>query len=793
MKKQISLFVSALLGLSSCTSVAPAPQREPNSFWSGTDLIQPGEIESFASSKNLRLSGAEVLVDNDDAFESKIRMIRAAKSGETIRLVYYIYTHDHSSSVMTEELLKATARGVKVKILLDFFVNYKTLDELLLMEKKSQGNLEVRFYGKPTDLMIRDARFMTMPCPQKTKKSKASECSDKKWEQISQGSKTDADSYARLLLTGIYAQNLDLLQLAIMGGQEIDLKNFKVSHQWESSQKRNVAADSDLDLESIFNNLKLLKESKIDGNYLMRLKLALGLAVMGNKLNPVLYEVFGRIPLEQPKPYSWNDWLHMTDYTHHKMILLEDRMIQLGGRNIENSYHMKKNHLTDKYIFRDTDLFANIPQGGRDIANAYDRLWNYKPMVWTAKEAYSFMPHDWVVNSAWLKESLEACKSFMGKDRSSLGTCLKQKTSTPHFMAMADRQAQVEKNWKEKADTFYREYVRKPSEQHFKLSESDTKSLAAYYVENLPFSLVDKDQSNQDRIMGASKRSWAPWGKDREELNGKNIHAAWMRELENVCELSRTTKTHQRVIFHSAYYMPPANLLRAFGRMMDGRWNCKDVKVTFITNSEQSTDLFFMNVFAKYQLRAFFDVLKKKNPSGPQFEYLEYKGTDDSGGKLSLHSKVSVFGDDVLIGSANFDVRSFYMDTNNGMLLRNVPQFAKEYTAWVDNLIRTSGMIENKTQMYLNGESLESMRQRDWKMAKEQLVKFNPKLVEGKNGEFIKKVIYKLSGHIYDMSLQLVDYTEVPTQQGDNNNSESDQKSKQQMLETQYDELLQLI
>nr|WP_295899891.1 phospholipase D-like domain-containing protein [uncultured Bdellovibrio sp.] len=793
MKKQIGFLFCAVFALNSCTTVTPSSTREPNSFLSGMDLITQKELDKFSSTKDLRLSDTEVLADNDDAFESKIRMIRAAKAGETIRLVYYIYSHDHSSSVMTEELLKATARGVKVRILLDFFVNYKTLDELLLMQKLGKGNLEVRFYGKPTDLMIRDARFLTMPCAKKDAKSKASDCSDAKWAQIKTGNAKDADIYARLLLSAIYAQNLDLLKLAIMGGQELDLKTFSVSHRWSNSQKRNVAAAADVDLESIFKNLKLLKENKIDGNYIARLKIALGMVFMGSTLNPILYEVYGRVPLDQPKPHSWNDWLHFTDYTHHKMILLEDRMVQLGGRNIENSYHMKKNHLTDKYIFRDTDLFANITRGGRDIANAYDRLWNYKPMVWTANDAYSFMPHDWVVNTDWLKQSLESCKSQMGKNRSALASCLSNRVSANSFTVQQDRQTRIEKEWQQKADTFYREYVRKPSDKHFKISDSDAQKMAAYYVENLPFSFVDKDQSNQDRIYGASKRSWAPWGEDREELNGKNIHAAWMKELENVCEVSRTTGKSQRVIFHSAYYMPPANLVRAFGKMLDGRWNCKNVKVTFITNSEQSTDLFFMNVFAKYQLRAFFDVYRRKNKSAPTFEYLEYKGTDDKGGKLSLHSKVSVFGDDVLIGSANLDVRSFYMDTNNGMLLRNVPQFAREYTEWVDDLIRNSGLLENKTDLYIRGEGIQSMRNRDWQMAKAQLAKINPKLVEGKNGEFIKKLIFNLSERIYQLSLQLVDYNQVPVQSNDRPDESNEQKSKQQMLETEYDELLQLI
>ncbi|MBL7688848.1 MAG: hypothetical protein JNJ49_12510, partial [Bdellovibrionaceae bacterium] len=94
------------------------------------------EILDASSSRRLPVESARVIVDNDAAFQSKLEAIRNAKS--SIRMVYYIYSDDYSSSVLTEELIAAAKRGVNVKLLLDYHTNYKHLDLLLAM--MAQGN-----------------------------------------------------------------------------------------------------------------------------------------------------------------------------------------------------------------------------------------------------------------------------------------------------------------------------------------------------------------------------------------------------------------------------------------------------------------------------------------------------------------------------------------------------------------------------------------------------------------------------------------------------------------------------
>ena len=79
-----------------------------------------------ASSGALAISDGAVITDNDASFLSKIRLVEEAKS--TLDLTYFIYADDQSSSVLSEALIAAARRGVKVRLLVDYQTNYKRLD-----------------------------------------------------------------------------------------------------------------------------------------------------------------------------------------------------------------------------------------------------------------------------------------------------------------------------------------------------------------------------------------------------------------------------------------------------------------------------------------------------------------------------------------------------------------------------------------------------------------------------------------------------------------------------------------
>src|SRR5688500_2401896 len=81
------------------------------------------EIMRLASSPNLKLRKGRLIIDNDAAFDSKVEMIRSAQ--REIRMMYFLYADDDSSSVISHELIEKAKAGVKVKLLVDFISNYK--------------------------------------------------------------------------------------------------------------------------------------------------------------------------------------------------------------------------------------------------------------------------------------------------------------------------------------------------------------------------------------------------------------------------------------------------------------------------------------------------------------------------------------------------------------------------------------------------------------------------------------------------------------------------------------------
>lgn len=58
-----------------------------------------------------------VLIDNQEAYKSKIDLIQRAQS--SINMIYYIYSNDESSSYLTNLLIQKAKQGIQIKILLD--------------------------------------------------------------------------------------------------------------------------------------------------------------------------------------------------------------------------------------------------------------------------------------------------------------------------------------------------------------------------------------------------------------------------------------------------------------------------------------------------------------------------------------------------------------------------------------------------------------------------------------------------------------------------------------------------
>ncbi len=71
---------------------------------------------------------------------------------------------DFSSSRLNQALIDAAARGVKVRLLVDYFSAYKDLDRFSWLEQQGQGRIAVRLYNRPTVEILKDAAFLTLSC-----------------------------------------------------------------------------------------------------------------------------------------------------------------------------------------------------------------------------------------------------------------------------------------------------------------------------------------------------------------------------------------------------------------------------------------------------------------------------------------------------------------------------------------------------------------------------------------------------------------------------------------------------
>ena len=60
----------------------------------------------------------------------------------------------------------------------------------------------------------------------------------------------------------------------------------------------------------------------------------------------------------------------------------------------------------------------------------------------------------------------------------------------------------------------------------------------------------------------------------------------------------------------------------------------------------------------------------------------------------------TLLGDDLLVGSANADVRSYMMDANNAIMIRNSRDMVQQYTAMLDRMLADPARTKNLSQYY---------------------------------------------------------------------------------------------
>jgi len=661
--------------------------------------LSDAALAEVASAGPLAVRKVTLVTDNDEAFRSKLRLVEKAQS--TIDMAYYLYGDDYSSSALSAALMDAVVRGVKIRLLVDYHSNYKNLDLFSLLERSGAagpGSLEVRFYNRPSARLVQDAAFMTLGCGDGELAPRSERCDAEKYAQIDAafagemiGGHPAAGrnisnlniAGSGLFLSGLYAKRPDVMALAVTTGQGIDLSAATAgsASQLSAEQRSGLAR-----LGKIYWHSKVGSPLKRLG---ARIELAVASQLHGDQIDPLYNTLVSFLPLERrDSPESLQDWDHLTDFLHHKFLLVDGRYFQLGGRNVEDAYHMHPNALVAKYLFMDTDAVLDLAGGGEQVRQAFTELWEFDRMVATLTEVRQHAPNDLIANLDGHHAAEVACADEKGKE--GYDACVDREYQA-RFQDLATRMDQRQQVLNAHAHIYQTVYVptiaAAPASPNFAVD----RDASVFYLENLPF----------DRHLAAAERSRHYGARNGHEgEDGKAIHEVWLRSLAETCE--EASPDHpRRVLLHNAYFFPPADLIYAFGQMVSGEWDCGGVTIDVLSNSVETTDLSPINLAWRHAMKAFSEFYEKEHDAqrGATFAYHEYRARQGAA-SLSLHTKVSVFGDNLVVGSANDDVRSFMMDTNNGLYIRHAPQLVANYTRFVDHLLHDPAMTDDRTDYF---------------------------------------------------------------------------------------------
>ncbi len=657
-------------------------------------------LRQDASAWPLEVSEGVVFTDNDAAFLNKLEMVRKAK--KSIDLASRVYADDHSSAVLTKALLGAAQRGIPVRLLVDYEANYKNLDFYSMMEREGRGHLRIRFYNRPTANIVKDAAFMTMGCSKEKAGSPAGACSAERLEAIDRVFAEERiagvpaaglnisnlnTGNSGLFLSGLYSKRADVVAFAVRSGggnEDQDLKNVGVVST--APQKENL--------------MKLGKaygEARTDATF-QRLAAdadaCFAFSRYGEQFSRLRETVAAMLPAARPPGADEaRDWEHIADSMRQKLLLVDGSAVQMGGRDVEDASQMHPNPLVAGHVFVGIDVYATLDRGGDAISRAFEALWNFQPMVATLAEVRQHAPNEFVANLELAEKACSAKEKITGFDACVAKEQQRTVYSLPERMGI--RWGKMEEN----GSTYVAKYlatIDRTQKAGFPLDKTSTLA----YLEDLPF----------DRGLPAEKRR-RTYGTSvgQEAAGGKYIHDTWLRAIPGVCAAATPT-TPKRVVFHNAHFLPPADLTYELSRMVNGELDCSNVTVTVLTNSADTSPI---NLVARHAMKAFAEFYRQSSDPARRatFDYYEYL-PPAQGHNLPLRGGVSVFGDDVIIGSTGIDVRSFMMDSTNAMLIRNAPAFKREYLDFIDKTLADPARV-NKVSDYFASTPREVMTRED--------------------------------------------------------------------------------
>ncbi len=711
MNTDAKLLLTALcLVLLSAASCRHEPPAEPPAA-----ELDDATLAHHASVGPFQPRTGRVIIDNDASFAEKLRMVESARS--SIDMVYFVFHEDHTSSLFAQALLAAAGRGVDVRILIDYNTNYNDLDLFTMLEKEASsgpGSVQVRFYNRPTRRIVEDAVYMTIGCsevPDADGGESRGDCDDRKFEFVESAFAEEEKELgglpisnlniasSGLFLSGLISGRRATMALAVVKGQGLDLEALKGSAQGSGGRAESVKKLAKIYWRS--------RQGSLFTRVVNKLKLAVVYLRYRSEIKELKETITSFLPVGKSEERGgWQDWEYRTDYLHQKLLLVDEEKVLTGGRNIGDSYHIRPDPMLEGHAyFEDTEIYLELPADqGQKFRDVFERLWDFRHMVATTAEVRLHAPNDFITNQHVLDAAEKACESTPEEQREA---CVDREFGADE-LNLEDREAARRTKMVRLAAEYERDYSRTPADApHMSPSGASVPAAfavdpgaRAYYLENVPY---DKNLPATER-----KRLYGGQGM-KEDETGKYLHLLWRRGLTNAC-LSSSADAPQRVFLLNPYYLPPATLLRAAGWMVDGTLDCRHVTVQVLTNSIDTNDLKIINPLAHVGLKAFSEFYHQHGDpeKRAEFDFYEYRAKPEIP-NFAIHSKVSILGADVIIGSANIDARSYMMDANNGILIREASGLRQSYLDFLDAQLADPQVV-TQIDDYLRSTSTDDMK-----------------------------------------------------------------------------------
>ena len=526
--------------------------------------------------------GANVTVDIDNAnsFEQKVKLVDTAKT--SLRIGFFIFGFDDSSSTFVRKLLEKAAQGVDIRIIVDGMTSQKNHDNFRMMMAES-SKAAANGVGKPIQVMY----FRPIPA--------------EVWSDLESWGFKDRTS----------------LEEAMAGLDPSKLSGLLLSNALFADNRT---------LRTLIALLAPGSNEAKDG-FVDTLKKAATGDMPANAQFDTLADDLAKVAATTGMQFHPKAWINMLKRFHHKLIVVDDRVYIGGGRNVEDHYHVESDYAplaasNDLLSFMDADVVTDAPKIVANVARGFDEYWacadNFagcKPKVQMARE------------------KPESGKSYAAQVQS----------ITEHAQRFATESAAYRKD----PDLILHD------------AQFNGTGVRLAYLEN--------------RMYPARKGfEKLPFGEEPSIYN-----AAWEALIANA-------KSGDDVVIHNAYFLPPPGMQAAIFRALH-----QGATVRIFTNSETSSNHGVVNIAANAMYVAMLNIAEKirvqRGDTALGLSMYMYQTRE------TLHTKIELVGDNMIVGSTNADPRSKLMDTQNGLLIAagadGKNAVADQYRKWLDGML----------------------------------------------------------------------------------------------------------